>query len=110
MQRKANPPSKFASLGLTPHWHARTIEPKGRHRFAIPMSSAEPRRIPGEAKATVLGPQSWSWDCSRSWTASEAMAKATREREGMDAGIGAKATVLDCMVGDCEGICASLQA
>jgi hypothetical protein len=28
----------------------------------------------------------------------------------MDAGIGAKATVLDCMVGDCEGICASLQA
>ena len=62
------------------------------------------------AKATVLGLQSWSWDCSRSWTASEAMAKATREREGMDAGIGAKATVLDCMVGDCEGICASLQA
>ena len=24
--------------------------------------------------------------------------------------IGAKATVLDCMVGDCEGICVSLQA
>ena len=28
----------------------------------------------------------------------------------MDAGIGAKATVLDCMGGDGEGICASLQA
>ena len=28
----------------------------------------------------------------------------------MDAGIGAKATVLDCMGGDGEGNCASLQA
>ena len=74
----------------------------------------------------------------RSWTAWGAMAKASvhrckrdmawsethagrgsvtwriasgrREREGMDAGIGAKATVLDCMGGDGEGICASLQA
>ena len=37
-------------------------------------------------------------------------ASGRREREGMDAGIGAKATVLDCMGGDGEGICASLQA
>jgi hypothetical protein len=38
------------------------------------------------------------------------IASGRREREGMDAGIGAKATVLDCMGGDGEGICASLQA
>jgi hypothetical protein len=42
------------------------------------------------------------------------MAKATARRRGMDAGmdagIGAKATVLDCMGGDGEGNCASLQA
>jgi hypothetical protein len=62
----------------------------------------------------------------RSWTASGLMAKATehrgsvtwpgaktqagsgrREREGMDAGIGAKATVFDCIGGDGEGNCAS---
>jgi hypothetical protein len=30
-----------------------------------------------------------------------------REREGMDAGIGAKATVFDCIGGDGEGNCAS---
>ena len=30
---------------------ARTIEPKGRHRFAIPMSSAEPRRIPSDCRS-----------------------------------------------------------
>ena len=50
------------------------------------------------AKATVL-------DCTRT-----PGPPSGREGEGMDAGIGAKATVLDCMVGDCEGICASLQA
>ena len=38
------------------------------------------------------------------------LASGRREREGMDAGIGAKATVLDCMGGDGEGNCASLQA
>ena len=39
------------------------------------------------------------------------IASGRREREGMDAGIGAKATVLNCMGGDGgEGNCASLQA
>ena len=38
------------------------------------------------------------------------IASGRREREGMDAGIGAKATVLDCIGADGEGNCASLQA
>src|SRR6476661_4060227 len=53
--RTARVPRDGLARGLTDlpaatHRDARTIEPKGRHRFAIPMSSAEPRSIPGDCR------------------------------------------------------------